>query len=390
MSIKLSYEDLIIITGISTPQDFSCGLRADTSGVWANRPERPELLTPTELDALRPSKGWDEPIVRFPCSPDEMRCFFEEACMEECNESLDAFLERQSNRALINSEREPAVFVTPRISSDADSRTYTRHEVATFLNTTPEIVFNMMTGEYVNPATGIKEVKIHPSIIRNELTSMHRVGVALPEKLSGIFGIAGFALVWGADDTARVAFEGRNRVLLYRDEFTYIVTEPFDIHKDELIITADDLDNYRRQANRQLKFPHDEMEQPQEFAFPIINVDPVQAECSPPFSIDEYLKSYRMEIKCARLKCHNCNKRDCRGKLAHELFSKFGNHTLHHLHLCKIGVALGLPEPTWATDRDDKEQMERQKKEVGAIKSCVRRWIKARKIVTPSHLTVTP
>jgi hypothetical protein len=94
VSIKLSYEDFISIASVSTPEDFATGLRADKKGVYAIRPFRPELLTETEHDSLRPCNGWEEPMLRFPCSPDEMRSFFDDSCLGEYKESLDAFIKR--------------------------------------------------------------------------------------------------------------------------------------------------------------------------------------------------------------------------------------------------------------------------------------------------------
>lgn len=80
-----------------------------------------------------------------------------------------------------------------------------------------------------------------------------------------------------------------------------------------------------------------------------------------------------------------------RNQIAFELFNEHGNHSPDKISLCKIGLALGLPEPTWAIDRKNKLQMKRESKGVGAIKTQVRRWINNySKKVTPSHPTVTP
>ena len=94
MSIKLSYEDFISIASISDPENFAHGLRADKNGVYAIRPFRPELLEDEELACIRPRNGWEEPMLRFPCSPDEMRIFFDDSCMAGYKESLDSFIKQ--------------------------------------------------------------------------------------------------------------------------------------------------------------------------------------------------------------------------------------------------------------------------------------------------------
>lgn len=114
------------------------------------------------------------------------------------------------------------------------------------------------------------------------------------------------------------------------------------------------------------------------------------AESNSPFNVDDHITSHRKTTDCKRTNCSSCKKHDCRNKLAYELFVNYGERTEHRIHLWKIGVALGLPEPTWAIDRDNETQMGHQRDQVSAIKATVSRWKKAhKKIVTSPHPAVT-
>lgn len=380
------YRDISLISPLLRKAEEKIGMHnamAPARWLKATRSLPPGVfLWRNELDSL-----WEANMSYYSPSPKESPDFR--------TMNHDAYI-RPEYRALVwegfeplmqtggDQKPEPVVKTPPRKTNTVNPRTYTRHELADLLKIDQEVIFDMMTGKYVNPITRQPEIKLHPSIIRNIPTKMHKSGSAIQETHKGVFGIDGYQLACDKGGIAWVAFKDQSRVLLYKGGFTYVVSEPFEIHKDELVVTIDDLDDYRNQTKRQVKFPHDEPVQPPEDTTPLVEPEPLQAEDTPPFDVDAYVKSHRKAIECNHAACHTCKKHECRNQLAHTLFTNYGDHTPYRVHLWKIGVALGLPEPTWATDRDSQEQMKRQKGDISAIKSTVTRWKKAHpKKVTP-------
>lgn len=98
------------------------------------------------------------------------------------------------------------------------------------------------------------------------------------------------------------------------------------------------------------------------------------------FDINKYVAQKREEEGCKLKSCFKCKEKSCRSHLAHDLFTNYGDNTPYRSSLCDIGHALGCAKPTWAVDNDDEEQKNRQKKEVNALKSQVRRWIAGHKL----------
>lgn len=78
------------------------------------------------------------------------------------------------------------------------------------------------------------------------------------------------------------------------------------------------------------------------------------------------VQSYRAERGCVKTSCVGCKDQLCRKELATEATKQFSR--------CDAGVAMGLLEPTWATDRDSSDQVELQKHELDAVQAQVGRW----------------
>jgi len=263
-----------------------------------------------------------------------------------------------------------------------DMKYYTLKEAGVTLKLTEEQVFERVTGKHgpiLWPAAFFESVEVSRySRDPEEISKLE----CFEKTLTGIFELIDIT-TWDADGRAVVNSLSTNELDEHERLIPWVVKQ--SIHRDDLRVSSASIEHYMdlkkilvpdhiRQEAANQKTPEDE-----------------QDECSPAFDVNEYMASYRNAIDCTWLNCSNCPKHNCRNQLAHDLFTYYGDHTEHKLNLWKIGVSLGLPEPTWAQDQDSEKQKKRQKKELGAIKTTVRRWKTAHlKIVTPSHPSDTP
>lgn len=136
-------------------------------------------------------------------------------------------------------------------------KTFTQEEVAAILKTDPDSVFKRMTGNHA--------VTIYPSIFIKTPLMMRRTvytggnpddfgrgatnTISVEEGLSGVFGITGCRpLQWDEIGLAQITFGGSSGVILTQGDYTYRLKSPLKIRRDELIVTEDDLLQYRRET----------------------------------------------------------------------------------------------------------------------------------------------